>query len=203
MVSAVERAMEVHGFEEQAAESPWCVQCDEFLKWPGHDECIGCLSQGGRPAETVTFRSVHYDTAVLHAVIRRKRAQWEQRHPGWELVPDFARYWEDSTHPSKYVDRETTIGRKLAWTRFRVERRHPRGKRSKDGTDTASGARGDRVEPVEPVEPVERVEPGDGGAMGAGRAGLGDRDAAHVGDVAVEVGGAAWRTAGGCAGGQR
>ena len=116
------------GFEERA-ETPWCIQCDQFLKWPYHDECLGCLTVGGRPADTVSLRTVHWDTAVLHAVIRRKVAVWEQRHPGWELMPDFARYWEDSTHPSKYVDRDTAIGRKLAWTRFRVERRHPRGRR--------------------------------------------------------------------------
>jgi hypothetical protein len=122
-------AADVYGLEEKGDESPWCVQCANFLKWPYHDECLGCLTVGGRPAETVSFRTVHWDVAVLHAVIRRKVAVWEQRHPGWELVPDMQRYWEDSTHPSKYVDRETGIGRKLAWTRFRVARRHPRGRR--------------------------------------------------------------------------
>ena len=119
----------VQGLEEKGDETPWCVQCAQFLKWPYHDECLGCLTVGGRPAETVTLRTVHWDTAVLHAVIRRKVAVWEQRHPGWELAADMQRYWEDSTHPSKYVDRETSIGRKLAWTRFRVERKHPRGVR--------------------------------------------------------------------------
>ena len=105
------------------------MQCAQWLKWPGRDECLGCLTGGGRPAETVSLRTVHWDTAVLHAVIRRKVAVWEQRHPGWELAPDMQRYWEDSTHPSKYVHRDTAIGRKLAWTRFRVERTHPRGRR--------------------------------------------------------------------------
>jgi hypothetical protein len=122
-------AEDLHGFEEHGDESPWCVQCNAFLKWPGHDECIGCLRQPGKPAETVSFRTVHWDVAVLQGVIRRKVAVWEQRHPGWELVPDMQRYWEDSTHPSKYVDRETGMGRKLAWTRFHVERAHPRGRR--------------------------------------------------------------------------
>lgn len=120
-------AEDVQGFEEAQPETPWCIQCGQGLKWSQHDECLGCLTVGGRPAETVSLRTVHWDTAVLHAVIRRKVAVWEARHPGWELVPDMQRYWEDSTHPSKYVDRETAIGRKLAWTRFRVERRHPRG----------------------------------------------------------------------------
>lgn len=122
-------AEDLHGLEEQHPETPRCVQCARGLKWPYHDACLGCLTQGGRPAETVSLRTVHWDTAVLHAVIRRKVAVWEQRHPGWELVPDMQRYWEDTTHPSKYVDRETSLGRKLAWTRFRVERKHPRGKR--------------------------------------------------------------------------
>jgi hypothetical protein len=120
---------DVHGFEDKGDASPWCVQCATCRKWPYHDECLGCLTVGGRPAETVSFRTVHWDVAVVQAVIRRKVAVWEQRHPGWELVPDMQRYWEDSTHPSKYVDRETGIGRKLAWTRLRVERRHPRGDR--------------------------------------------------------------------------
>jgi hypothetical protein len=122
-------AADVYGLEEKGDESPWCVQCANFLKWPYHDECIGCLTGGGRPAETVSLRTVHWDVAVLHAVIRRKVAVWEQRHPGWELQIDMQRYWEDSTHPSRYVDRETGIGRKMAWTRFRVERTHPRGVR--------------------------------------------------------------------------
>jgi hypothetical protein len=120
---------DVQGLEEHGEESPWCVQCAHWFKWPGHDECLGCLNAPGKPAETVTLRTVHWDTAVLHASIRRKVAVWEQRHPGWELVSDMQRYWEDSTQPSKYVDRETSIGRKLAWTRFRVERKHPRGVR--------------------------------------------------------------------------
>ena len=120
-------AQDVRGFEEKGDDSPWCVQCAAFLKWPGHDECHGCLQVRGRPAETVTFMTVHWDTPVIHRILRRKVAVWEQRHPGWLLVPDMQRYWEDSTHPSKYVDRDTTIGRKHAWTRFRVERRHPRG----------------------------------------------------------------------------
>jgi hypothetical protein len=118
---------EPQGFEEKGEDSPWCVQCAQFLKWPGHDECIGCLNTLERPADTVTVRSVHWDMAALHAIVRRKVAVWEQRHPGWELVPDMQRYWEESTHPSKYVDRETTIGRKRVVTRFRVERKHPRG----------------------------------------------------------------------------
>lgn len=124
-------ADELQGLEEQGdgTETPWCGQCGQGLKWSQHDECLGCLTAGGKPAETVNLRTVHWDMAVLQAVIRRKVAVWEQRHPGWELVVDMQRSWEDSTHPSKHVDRETTIGRKLAWTRFRVERKHPRGRR--------------------------------------------------------------------------
>lgn len=120
-------AEDVQGFEEKGDASPWCVQCADFLKWPGHDECHGCLQAGGRPAETVLFLTVHWDTPTIHAIIRRKVGVWEARHPGWVLVPDMQRYWEDATHPSKYVDRETGMGRKHARTRFRVERRHPRG----------------------------------------------------------------------------
>lgn len=121
---------DAQGFEEaRNPASPWCWTCGDFVKWPGYGQCSGCLTRGRKPQDTVTFRTVHWDTAVLHAVIRRKVAQWEQACPGWELVPDFARYWEDATQPSKYVDRETSIGRKLAWTRFRVVRAHPRGRR--------------------------------------------------------------------------
>jgi hypothetical protein len=120
---------DVRGLEDRGEESPWCAQCGQGLKWPGRDECLGCLTEGGRPAETVSLRTVHWDVAVLQAVMRRKVATWEARHPGWELTPDMQRTWEDSTHPSKYVDPDTRIGRKLAWTRFRVERRHPLGRR--------------------------------------------------------------------------
>jgi hypothetical protein len=122
---------DVRGFEEAQRETLRCVQCDQFAKWPGHDECHGCLNALPKPADTVELRSVHWDMAALHAIIRRKVAVWEQRHPGWQLVPDMQRYWEESTHPSKYVDRDTTIGRKRAITRFRVERRHPRGQRGR------------------------------------------------------------------------
>lgn len=117
-------------FEEAPGATPHCcITCDGPQPWPGYWQCHGCLVAGGKPADTWTVRTVHWDTAVLHAIVRRKVAQWEQACPGWELVPDMQRYWEDSTHPSKYVDRETGIGRKLAWTRFRVARKHPRGRR--------------------------------------------------------------------------
>ena len=110
----------------------WCESCEGAVVspvWPGHDQCAGCLRAHVKPYDYVPAHYTHYDLGVALAQVRAKVAQWEVAHPGWRLEPDQQRVWEDSTAPSKYVDRETSIGRKQVRSRFRVVRAHPRGRR--------------------------------------------------------------------------
>jgi hypothetical protein len=111
-------------------ESLWCSTCDLSPRWPDQEQCDGCLRAGVPPSDTVPMFAVHWDLAVAMASLRRRVVYWEEKHPRWVLVPDYQRIWEESAPPSKYADRETTMGRKLVQARWRVERRHPRGLRS-------------------------------------------------------------------------
>ena len=115
------------------SEPVWCESCEGAVVspvWPGHDQCAGCLRAGVKPYDYVPAIWTHYDLATCHALVRQKVAAWEQGHPGWQLAVDQQRVTEDSTAPSKYVDRDTTIGRKQVRARFRVVRAHLRGRRA-------------------------------------------------------------------------
>jgi len=111
------------------AKAVWCEHCGRSPRWGSDPFCYGCLLDGIPPCEVVPVLAVHYDLSVAMAEVRRKRALWEAKHPAWELVPDYQRVVEDSAAPSKYVDRDTSIGRKRVWARFKVEARHPKGRR--------------------------------------------------------------------------
>jgi hypothetical protein len=106
-----------------------CETCDRSARWANHRQCFGCLYHHVKPCDYVPKLATHTDLATALAEVRRYKAEWEQAHPWWELMPDYQRIWEDSAAPSKYADRETGIGRKLVWARFKVERKHPRGRR--------------------------------------------------------------------------
>ena len=111
--------------------SPVPLRCDTCLYspcWGQHAQCAGCLYDRVKPCEVVPKLACHWDLAVAHAEVRRYYAEWEQAHPGWALEVEYEQVDFESTAPSKYVDRETTIGRKLVWSRCRVVRRHPRGR---------------------------------------------------------------------------
>lgn len=110
-----------------AETSVFCITCDRSPKWANHPQCFGCLFDHVKPCDVVPKLATHPDLAVALAEIRRYRAQWEQAHPLWELVPDYQRIWPESAAPSRHADYATTIGRKLVHARWKVERRHPRG----------------------------------------------------------------------------
>ena len=112
-----------------AATSIFCTTCDVSPRWANHAQCFGCLLDNVKPCDYVPKLATHTDLSVAMAEVRRYVAQWEQQFYGWQLTPDFQRIYEDSAAPSKYADRHTSIGRKLVWARFKVERRHPRGVR--------------------------------------------------------------------------
>src|SRR5262245_9568045 len=114
------------------SEPVWCESCEGAVvspAWPGHDQCAGCLAAGVKPCAVVPVHWTHWDVAVCHALVRQKVAAWEQGHAGWRLEPDYERQGFASTAPSRYVDRETGIGRKKVEARFRVVRAHPQGRR--------------------------------------------------------------------------
>jgi hypothetical protein len=107
--------------------SVFCDTCDRSPKWAHHGQCFGCLFDHVKPCDVVPKLATDTDLAVALAEIARYRAQWEQAHPGWELVPDYQRIWPESAAPSRHADYATTIGRKLVHARWKVERRHPKG----------------------------------------------------------------------------
>jgi hypothetical protein len=111
--------------------SVFCETCDDeaikSAKAPGFRQCYECLRHRVKPCVKVPKFATHTDLAVAMAEIARYRAEWEQLHEGWVLVPDYQAIWPESAPPSRHADYGTTMGRKRVEARWVVERRHPRG----------------------------------------------------------------------------
>lgn len=106
--------------------TPWCVTCDLSPKWAGYAQCLGCLIHKTKPCDVIPKYVVAFDAVAVGREFRLFRQQWEIRYPQWELIADCERRWPESAPPSRHADRETSLGRKLFYCRWRVERRHPR-----------------------------------------------------------------------------
>lgn len=110
-----------------------CATCDYGTpRWAGYSQCLACLDYHVKPCDYVVKSVISFDTEAAIAEIRRHRREWEVKHPGWHLDLDQQRSFPESVAPSKYTDRQTTLGRKLFGSRFRVVRAHPKRKSAMD-----------------------------------------------------------------------
>lgn len=102
-----------------------CATCDYGTpRWAGYSQCLACLDYHVKPCDYVYKSVVGFDAEAAIAAIRQHRSEWEVTHPGWHLELDQQRIFPETVAPSKYVDRQTTLGRKLFGSRFRVIRAH-------------------------------------------------------------------------------
>ena len=104
-----------------------CATCDYGTpRWAGYAQCLACLDYRVKPCDYVYKSVVGFDTESAIAEIRRHRLEWEVKHPGWHLDLDQQRLFPETVAPSKYADRQTTLGRKLYGARFKVVRAYQR-----------------------------------------------------------------------------
>ena len=81
------------------------------------------------PSEYAIKYLAGFDAVSATAALRWWRGEWEEKHPGFRLIGDRERLFPEESAPSKHADRQTTLGRKLFYARWRVVRTHPRGSR--------------------------------------------------------------------------
>ena len=106
-----------------APPSLWCATCDQRSpRWPGFAQCFGCLYDRVLPCEVVPKYVVGFDADAAAAEFRWARGVWEEKHPGFRLVPDCEYLWPESAAPSRHADRETSLGRKRYYCRWLVVR---------------------------------------------------------------------------------
>src|ERR1051325_586958 len=110
-------------------ESVYCETCDFSPRWAHYRQCFGCLYYHVKPCDYVPLVGCDTDLSMAMVQIRQRCREWEALHPRWVLVPDYQRVWPESAAPSRHADYATSIGRKFVHSRFKVERRHPRGQR--------------------------------------------------------------------------
>ena len=104
-----------------------CATCDYGTpRWAGYAQCLACLDYRVLPSDYVYKSIVGFDSEAAIAEIRKWRAEWEWKHYGFELTLDRQHLFPESTAPSKYADRHTTLGRKLYYSRWVVQHRRKR-----------------------------------------------------------------------------
>ena len=104
-----------------------CATCDHGTpRWAGYAQCLACLDYRVLPSDYVYKSIVGFDSEAAIAEIRKWRAEWEWKHYGFELTLDRQHLFPESTAPSKYADRHTTLGRKLYYSRWVVQHRRKR-----------------------------------------------------------------------------
>ena len=106
----------------------YCATCAHHSpRWAKFPQCAGCLYDKVLPSEYAIKYLVGFDAEAATAALRWWRGEWEEKHPGFQLVGDRERLFPEESAPSKHADRQTTLGRKLFYSRWKIVRAHPRG----------------------------------------------------------------------------
>ena len=105
----------------------YCATCDHHSpRWADSPQCYGCLRDKVLPSEYAIKYLVGFDAVSATTALRWWRGEWEEKHPGFQLIGDRERLFPEESAPSKHADRQTSLGRKMFYARWLVVRAHPK-----------------------------------------------------------------------------